>query len=184
MLGNLFRKKSNNPLFIRKGEALLQIDGRVYKLPKGVDSPKKYQDNEEVRTRTIQLAREYGTIFEGFRQKINCLECRYTGIFAEVEKRNEVMIFNGPGPCNYPGRKDIALIGLFTNDKRKAAFLAKESPCTVRDAHFRTLVEQGYLDKYLLKGIEPGNFPSIRDFEPEGELEKKASQEYLAMQKH
>ncbi len=180
LLGILRKQKPEDPLFLRKGEFLLQMDGRVYKLSGDIGSPQKFRDNLDITKRTIQLAEEYGASFYGFNDGIHCTECSYTGIFMEA-MQCESVISKGSSSCLYTGRKDTSIICVFTNRKRKIAFMAKERPCAVIDAYLRALVEQGHLDRYLLRGIEPKNFHSIADFEPGSELERKACEEYQAM---
>ena len=51
----------------------------------------------------------------------------------------------------------------------------------LKDAFYRALQEQGHLDRFLLEEAEPAQFHSIREFEPGGELERQASEEYAAM---
>ena len=60
--------------------------------------------------------------------------------------------------------------------------MAVEQSCAVKDAFFRALTEQGKFDRYLLQGVEPKTFSHIREFEQNNELEKKACEEYQAIE--
>ncbi len=175
-----------NSLFIKSGEEILQIDKKVYKIPKNMDLRQTYNSNEKVNQRTIELSREYGTNFEGFSHGISCIECNHTEIFNQVVKENRLMIFNGRGPCNY--KMIIDKINVFFKKNtsffdRKKYFMAKDSPCTVKDAFYMALQEQGHLDEFLLFGKSPEEFPCIDNFEKDKELEEKALNEYHRLKK-
>jgi hypothetical protein len=179
MLQNLLKKfrKPKNPLLIRGGEALLQIDEKVYKLPKGVDTPNKFQQDKTITNRTVQLAKEYGINFVGFDYGIVCHECEHTSIYLEAALQG-ASFNNGQSGCFYKGREDLSVVCLFSNKKSKVEFMAIEQSCAVKDAFLRTLTEQGKFDRYLLQGIKPKTFSHIREFEQNNELEKKACEEY------
>ena len=62
----LDKNKMDNRLHIGPGEVLLQIDGKPYRIPRGLDLVRKFKDNLQVMNRTSELARQYGANFSGF----------------------------------------------------------------------------------------------------------------------
>jgi len=169
-------------LKIKKGEALIQIDGNVYKIPRNLNLVEKYKNNSNVMERTRELAREYGTNFINFHEGINCIECNHTNLFSvAAQEGSAIHNGGGPGPCSYEenteevnvfNRKEKGLFG------KNYIFMAKDLPCTIKDAYRRALMEKGYLDEFLIEGVVPREFPPISEFEIGGELEKTASREY------
>ncbi len=127
-------------LCIKEGEALLVVDDKVYKLPKGIDLIKKYGNNSKVIKRTRELAKKYGMKnFIDFNYGINCLECSHTLLY-EIAAKEGIAIHPGgkrdPLLCRYEGNNNVDLISLWEREekklfgllKKKHVFMAKELP--------------------------------------------------------
>ncbi|MBI5061449.1 MAG: hypothetical protein HZB67_03995 [Candidatus Aenigmarchaeota archaeon] len=174
----------NEKLMINPGETLIQIDEKVYKISDPhADLLGMYGRKERVEMRMITLARKYGTDFNGFDEVINCLKCRYSDItpiaIESARTRRTICIEGGDMPCFYDGNVDI--VAVYKSANNDSNFMAKIKPCTIADAFHRALMEQGYLDSFLLEGVEPGAFHYIREFVPGGELEASAFKEYALL---
>src|SRR3989344_3887055 len=176
--------KMDANLRTKDGETLIQIESRVYSLPfNAQDLLARYKDDRKVMQKTMELARQYGTPFFGFDEGINCCECPYGSVPSKILAGEDVVHHNGgpDGQCSYDGNTDQ--VYLFKGQKQwssreRPKFMAKDRACTVKDAFYRTLQEQGCLDEFLLEGVEPGQFHSIKEFKFGGKLERQAVRQY------
>ena len=133
--------------------------------------------------RTVELAKEYGTYFYGFDDGIRCWECTNTRLYEIALKENKAIHFKGPDKnCYYEGKIDrVEVFKRIENGKQASAFMAKDYPCTVKDAFYRALMEKWKLSRFLIANVEPRNFHSIRDFKAVSTLEKQTSEKYKSI---
>jgi hypothetical protein len=166
-------------LRIEYGEILLQIDGKPYKIPKGLDLVKKFKDNSEVMNRTRELAKQYGSSFSSFDCGISCADCNHS-YFSVGEEG--VVVEGRVEDCAYDG--DIDTITVFKGPRKnlfsgRMRFMAREHPCAVVDAFHRALAEQGHLKNQAVEA-PAGNFENISRFYVTPHLDELAAQEYQA----
>ncbi|MBW3023327.1 hypothetical protein KY308_04450 [Candidatus Woesearchaeota archaeon] len=170
---------------INPGEELLNIDTKVYRIPKQVDLTVNHGRDKEVAKRTRELAKQYGTNFHSFFDGIRCTECNHLD-WKAIASSGGGIIEEGPasGFCRYEGNTDRMVI--FTKRKfffLKESIIAKTRQCTVRDAFYRALMEQGHLDKFLIKDTIWQEFYPIGEIERNSVLERKAVDQYKKIKK-
>lgn len=163
----------SNAFFIRPSEQILQIDGRVYKIPSG-SRLHDFTRDTRVKERVIELAEIYGVQFCETDQEINCRKCRYAGNSRSSKNRQDA-------DCSYNGI--VERINVFQSRDTANVFMARDPPCVLKDAFYLALLEKGYLAEFVLEGVEPIEFPDARDFVRGGELEMQAAVEYERLRK-
>ena len=174
-----------DPMLLNEGETLLQIGKKVFKIPEGINFERDWQYDLRVCAQVKRIAARLGAYFHGFKEgKViqECLDCGYSLL---TPAGNEgYKLFHRDSRCNYPGCIDKIAV-FYDNEigtrKEDSAFMAKEDTCVLEEVFLATLMLQGHLKKYLLKGAEPRVFPRLRKVEKSKVLLTRCIQEYRKM---
>lgn len=167
-------------LYIEEGEALLQVDGSVYKLPAGASLSGMPDIGPDTAQMAVRRLWEYASGSPPPERENWCKSCHH-----KIRQRLKGDGAGRGNSCHYAGDTDFVMVyrgarSLFQPFGRK--FMAKQPPCSLSDALHRALVGACHLDEYLLQDVEPASFHVITSISPGSPLEDHEVERYNNME--